>query len=71
MTKKKEIKEVLEGTIPEEELEVYEFDARDFVPEGATADNHEVGDVVDESVIHVAPTTHGIEEAIHGTLEEV
>jgi hypothetical protein len=71
MTKKKEIKEVLEGTIPEEELEVYEFDARDFVPEGATVDNPEVGDVVDESVIPVAPTTHDIEEAIPGTLEEV
>lgn len=71
MTKRKEIKEVLENAIPEEELEVYEFDARDFVPEGTTVDNPEVGDIVDESEIPVAPTTHSVEEAIPGTLEEV
>ena len=56
--------------IPDDELEIFDVEAKDLVPEGAIDDTIEVGDVEDGSEILVAPTTHDIEEAIPGTLEE-
>lgn len=53
-----------------EDLEIYDFNALDFIPEDAIEDSVEELEVNTEEVL-TAPTTHGIEEATAETLEEV
>lgn len=53
-----------------EDLEIYDFNALDFIPEDAVEDSVEELEVNAEEVL-TAPTKHDIKEAIPGTLEEV
>lgn len=53
-----------------EDLEIYDFNALDFIPEDAVEDSVEETEVDTEEVL-TAPTTHGIEEAIAENIEEV
>lgn len=52
------------------DLEIYDFNALDFIPEDAVEDSVEALEVNTEEVL-TAPTTHRIKEAIAETLEEV
>lgn len=52
------------------DLEIYAFNALDFIPEDAIEGSVEETEVNTEEVL-TAPTTHGIKEAIAETLEEV
>lgn len=52
-----------------EDLEVYDFDARDYIPEDATIDS--IDEEINTEEVLESPTTHDVEEAIPGTLEEV
>lgn len=65
--KKKEVVNMTNKT--KKDLEIYDFNALDFIPEDAIEDSVEELEANTEEVL-TAPTTHDIEEAIVETLEE-